>query len=135
MKVTFHKNKYYIRCAQRVFKDLLREVETLGREDVEHIARVSDDIKTLREEVKVFCDNLPIKINQEKLVAILADGVFTLKRSGKVTPSRRGVNLNTRMSRMLYNVDLARSLAIECHLKNKILENENDKTSPTVLGL
>lgn len=135
MKISFHLGKYRIRTAQKYYVDLLSVVNHMTPRDIESIAEVSEDMGTLREEVSAFCNRQPIKLNEAKLVAILADGVFTLKRSGKVTLSRRGKKYNTRVSRMLYNYDLAKTLAIECHLKNKLLEKENDKNKAAVLGL
>lgn len=134
MKITRYGNYYKIQCAQTQYKDVLDVCNLLTVADLEFIAEATT-YKTFRGHVKDVLDQHSFRYPLVKVCSVLADGVFTLKRRKEVTLSRRGSSFNSRLSRMISNYALAERLGIECHLKNKLLENENADNKAKLLGL
>lgn len=134
MKITLYLDGYKVHCAQRKYKDVLDVTSILKREDIEFIAE-ANIYKNFKLEVKRALNKHAYRYSLDKVCSILADGVFTLKRDKTITLSRRGSSFNSRLSRMINNYELAERLGIECHLKNKLLENENDENKIQFLGL
>lgn len=134
MKIIKYGRAYQIYCGQSAFKDVLGITSILKVEDIEFIAEATS-YKNFRLNVKEILDRFSFRYPLNKVCHVLADGVFTRKRRKEVTLSRRGSSYNSRVSRMINNYALAERLGIECHLKNKILENENADNKTKLLGL
>ena len=123
MKLVKHMGVYKVYCGQSSYKDVLNVCNLLSTGDLEFIAEATT-YKNFRVHVKDVIGKFSYRYPLNKVCHILADGVFTLKRDKTVSLSRRGSSYNSRLSRMINNYALAERLGIECHLKNKLLENE-----------
>lgn len=134
MKIVKHMGVYKVYCGQSSYKDVLNVCNLLSTGDLEVIAEATT-YKNFRVHVKDVLDKFSYRYPLNKVCHILADGVFTRKRDKTVTLSRRGSSFNSRLSRMLNNYALAERLGIECHLKNKLLENERANNQAELLGL
>jgi hypothetical protein len=134
MKIIRYNKIYQVYCGQSAFKDVLSIVNVLTVDDLEFIAEATS-YKTFQANVQTSLDRFSFRYPLKKVCHVLADGVFTRKRDKTVTLSRRGSSFNSRLSRMINNYALAERLGIECHLKNKLLENENADNQAKLLGL
>lgn len=134
MKIIKYYHKYQIYCAQNAYVDVLDVCNVLSVDDLEYIAEATS-YKNFQANVKITLDRFSFRYPLRKVCHVLADGVFTRKRDKTITLSRRGSSFNSRLSRMINNYALAERLGIECHLKNKILENENADNKTEFLGL
>jgi len=134
MKIILDNGKYKVHTAQRKYVDVLGVCSVLTDEDISIIAEETN-YRTFKRIVKGCLDNHAYRYSLEKVCNILADGVFTLKRDRTITLSRRGSSFNRRLTRMINNYELAQRLGIECHLKNKLLENERANNQAEFLGL
>jgi len=134
MKISLYPDGYKVYCAQSAYKDVLDVASIITTGDLEYIAEATT-YKNFRVNVKDVLSHFSYKYPLNKVCHILADGVFTLKRDKTVTLSRRGSSYNSRLSRMISNYALAEKLGIECHLKNKLLENERANNKAEFLGL
>lgn len=134
MKIIKYYHKYQIYCAQNAYVDVLDVTSLLNTYDLEFIAEATT-YKGFQANVKITLDRFSFRHPVTKVCHVLADGVFTRKRDKTTTLSRRGSSFNSRLSRMISNYALAERLGIECHLKNKLLENENAENKTEFLGL
>ena len=134
MKIIRYNKIYQVYCGQSAFKDVLDITSILGIHDLEFIAEATS-YKTFQANVKYTLEGFSFRYPLRKVCHVLADGVFTRKRDKTITLSRRGSSFNSRLSRMISNYALAERLGIECHLKNKLLENENADNKTEFLGL
>lgn len=134
MKIIKYRDGHYIFTSQRQYKDVLDVVNVL---DIDAISLIAKETvyKNFKQVVQEALDKHAYKYPLEKVCSILADGVFTLKRDKTMGLSRKGSGFNRRLSRMSYNLALAERLGVECHLKNKLLENENAENKTKLLGL
>lgn len=134
MKIVKTQGVFKVYCGQSAYKDVLDVCNVLTLADLEFIAEETT-YKNFRVHVKDVLDKFSYRYPLNKVCHILADGVFTLKRDKTVSLSRRGSSYNSRLSRMINNYALAERLGIECHLKNKLLENERADNQTQFLGL
>lgn len=134
MKIIKYYDKYQVYCGQCMYVDVLSITSLLSTYDIEFIAEATS-YKNFRQNVEAVLYNFDRRYPLSKVCNVLADGVFTRKRDKSITLSRRGSSFNSRLSRMISNYALAEKLGIECHLKNKLLENENANNKAKLLGL
>lgn len=134
MKISLYPDGYKVYCGQNAYKDVLAVCNVLTVRHLEFIAEATT-YKNFKANVAEVLLRFAYRYPISKLCHILADGVFTLKRDKTVTLSRRGSSYNSRLSRMINNYALAEKLGVECHLKNKLLENERANNQAEFLGL
>lgn len=136
MKISMLKDgRYAIHTGNSTYLEVLTDIEALDAIDVEKVAQ-AETIEEVREKVQEVLYYKDRKYKAKKIISVLIDGVFTRKRSKHCTLSRRGQSYNMRLSRMLYNLERARALSIEVHLRNRIKkENVYDSNEGNLLGL
>lgn len=134
MKMHLTPRGYYIYTGQRNYKDLLEVTEVLTEEDISELAE-EELYKNFLAKLQEILDRKDRRYNSSKIISILIDGVYSIKKGRVLGLTIKRRSFNARLTRMLQNYEMAHTLGIECHLKNKLLEKENDTYEARILGL
>lgn len=134
MKIVRTNTGYKIYAGMKVYKDILSITSILSEEEIIEIAE-EEVYANFRVKVKEVLDRKPVRYNFAKLVSVLMDGVYSTKKGNAIGLTDKRASFNARFTRMLQNYEMAQTLGIECHLKNKLLERSNDKNEASILGL